>query len=93
VRSIGADCFLAASESRNLLEAIPAEKETMAKPEHPREVRVRRYNGCLECDVVVTVRGREMVVQLPDYSQAVTWAQMEAKSYGIAAEFSEGHAS
>jgi hypothetical protein len=64
----------------------------MAKPEHRREVRVRRQAGCLECDVVVTVRGREMVVQLPDYRQAVTWAQMEAKSYGIRAEFSDEHA-
>jgi hypothetical protein len=62
----------------------------MANTEHRREVRVRRYNGCLECDVVVIVRGREMIIQLPDYSQAVTWAQMEAKSYGITAEFSEG---
>jgi hypothetical protein len=61
----------------------------MANPEHRGEIRVRRYNGCLECDVVVTVRGREMVLQLPDYSQAVTWARMEAKSYGIRAEFSE----
>jgi len=47
----------------------------MGKPE---EVWIRRYSDCLECDVIVALRGREMVVQLPDYGQAVKWAQMEA---------------
>jgi hypothetical protein len=54
---------------------------------------VRRYSGCLECDVVVTVRSREMVLELPDYNRAVTWARMEAKSYKITAELSEEQAS
>jgi hypothetical protein len=49
----------------------------------PDEVRVRRYDGFAQCDVVVTFRGREMVLELPDYSQAVKWAQMEAKTYKI----------
>jgi hypothetical protein len=53
------------------------------------EVEIRRYGDRKECDVVVTVRGREMVLKLPSYSQAITWAQMEAKSYGITAEFRE----
>jgi hypothetical protein len=60
----------------------------MEKFEHRGEVRIRRYNGCAECDVVVTFRAREMTLQLPDYDRAVKWAQMEAKTYGIAAEFS-----
>jgi hypothetical protein len=47
----------------------------MGKPE---EVWIRRYSDCLECDVIVALCGREMVVQLPDYGQAVKWAQMEA---------------
>jgi hypothetical protein len=65
----------------------------MGKLEHRGEVRVRRYSGCLECDVVVTFRSREMVLELPNYNQAVTWAQMEAKSYKIPAELSEERAS
>ena len=58
----------------------------MGKHDHPGEVRVRRYSNSAECDVVVTVGGREMILQLPDYSRAVKWAQIEAKTYKIAAE-------
>jgi hypothetical protein len=61
----------------------------MGKPEHREEVWIRRYSDCLECDVIVALCGREMVVQLPDYGQAVKWAQMEARSYKIPARFSE----
>ena len=57
----------------------------MGKPEHREEVWIRRYSDCLECDLC----GREMVVQLPEFSQAVKWAQMEARSYKIPARFSE----
>jgi hypothetical protein len=64
----------------------------MGKLERPGEVRVRRYSGCLECDVVVTFRGREMILQVPNYTQAVTWAHMEAKSYGITAFIAEERA-
>jgi len=39
--------------------------------------------------VIVALHGQEMVVQLPDYGQAVKWAQMEAKSYKIPARVSE----
>jgi hypothetical protein len=58
------------------------------KLERPDEVRVRRYDGFTPCDVVVIFRGREMVLELPDYGQAVRWAQMEAKTYGITADLS-----
>jgi hypothetical protein len=61
----------------------------MAMLERRAEVRVRRYSGCLECDVVVTVHGHEMVLQMPDYRRALNWAQMEAKSYSIAGDVSE----
>jgi hypothetical protein len=61
----------------------------MAKLKHSGEVRVHRYSDGAACDVVVTIRGREMVLQLQNYRQAVSWAQMEARSYGITAEFSE----
>lgn len=56
------------------------------------DVEVRRFNDCKECDVVVSFRGREMVLTLPNYSQAVKWARIEAKSYGITAELPEEHA-
>jgi hypothetical protein len=53
------------------------------------EVSIRRYSNVSECDVIVAVHDREMVVRLPDYSQAVKWAQMEARSYKLSAMFSE----
>jgi hypothetical protein len=43
----------------------------------------------MECDVIVTLRDREMVVAVPDYERVVRWAQMEAKAYKIAANFLE----
>jgi hypothetical protein len=55
------------------------------------EVRIRRHIDGSECDVIVSIRGHEMVVQLPNYSQAVKWAQMESKSYKLPATFSEEH--
>jgi hypothetical protein len=64
----------------------------MGKPEHPGRVWIRQFSAGRKCGVIVAIRGHEMVIQLPDYSQAVRWAQMEAKSYGITAEFPEGRA-
>jgi hypothetical protein len=61
----------------------------MGKPEHREEIWIRRNSDCLECDVIVALRGQEMVVQLPDYGQAVKWAEMEARSYKIAVRVSE----
>ena len=55
------------------------------------EVSIRRFSNSSECDVVVAIRDREMVVRLPDYSEAVKWAQMEAKSYKIPVRLSEAH--
>jgi len=63
----------------------------MEKSEQRGEVQIRRYSSGLECDVIVTLRGREMVVQLPDFSQALKWAQMEAKAYKLFATLSEVH--
>lgn len=54
-----------------------------------REVRLERYPGFLACDVIVVVRGREMVIQLPDYSQALKWARMECRTYKIPDDFLE----
>ena len=39
--------------------------------------------------MIVALHDREMVVRLPDYGQAVKWAQMEARSYKLSAAFSE----
>ncbi len=55
--------------------------------EHAAEVRVRRYSGVPECDVVVAVRGQEMSLRCRDYNEAVKWARIECKSYKIPGEF------
>jgi hypothetical protein len=54
---------------------------------HAAEVRVRRHGDAPECDVVVTVRGQEMLLKCRDYNQAVKWARIECKSYKIAGGF------
>ena len=48
------------------------------------QVRIRCYRDVLECEVVVAVRGKEMILKCPDYEQAVKWARIECRSYGIA---------
>jgi hypothetical protein len=40
----------------------------------PPEVIIRRYPASQICDVVVVVRGQEMVLRCPSYSHAVKWA-------------------
>jgi len=49
----------------------------------PPKVTIRRYAASRICDVVVVVRGQEMVVRCPTYAQAVKWARLERKSYKI----------
>jgi hypothetical protein len=49
----------------------------------PPSVTIRRYPASPICDVVVVVRGQEMVLRCPIYFQAVKWARMECKSYKI----------
>jgi len=48
------------------------------------EVRIRRYNNLPECVVVVAFRGRQSLLRCRDYDQAVKWARVECRSYGIA---------
>jgi hypothetical protein len=48
------------------------------------EVRIRCYRDSPECDVVVAVQGKEIILRCPDYDQAVKWARVECRSYGIA---------
>jgi hypothetical protein len=58
-------------------------------------VRIRRHGDSPECDVVVVVRGREMVVKCPNYDQAAEWARLECKSYksseGFSVEWADGY--
>jgi hypothetical protein len=59
----------------------------------PPEVTIRRYPASLICDVIVVVRGQEIVLRCPNYSQALKWARLERKSYKIpepAAEIESG---
>ena len=49
----------------------------------PPEVTIQRYPDSPTCDVVVVVRGREMVHRCRNYRQAVQWARMECRSYKI----------
>ncbi len=46
-------------------------------------VTIRRYAASRVCDVVVVVRGQEMVIRCPSYSYALKWARLERKSYKI----------
>jgi hypothetical protein len=55
----------------------------MTEKSAPPEVTIRRYPASRICDVVVVVRGQEMVLRCPSYSQAVKWARLECKSYKI----------
>jgi len=52
------------------------------------QITVLRRHGSPECNVVVTVRGRQMVLKCRHFKQAAKWAGIEAKSYKIPNEFS-----
>src|SRR5258705_11336977 len=49
----------------------------------PPKVTIRRYAASRFCDVVVVVRGQEMVIRCPSYAHSVKWARLERKSYKI----------
>jgi hypothetical protein len=52
------------------------------------KVMIRQHGDSAVCDVVVVFRGREMVLRLPDYKQALKWARMECKTYQLPEQFS-----
>jgi len=54
---------------------------------HSAEIRIQRYNGVRECDVVVFFRGQAMTLRCRDYDQAVDWARIECKAYKVAEGF------
>src|SRR4051812_22653449 len=52
------------------------------------KVMIRQHGDSAVCDVIVVFRGREMVLRLPDYKQALKWARMECKTYQLPEQFS-----
>jgi hypothetical protein len=59
-------------------------RRQMSEKFAPPRVFIQRYTASQICDVVVLVRGQEMVLRCPSYSQALKWARLECKSYKIA---------
>jgi hypothetical protein len=55
----------------------------MSERSAPPTVTIRRYLGSRIYEVVVVVRGREMVLRCETYSQALQWARQECKSYNV----------
>jgi hypothetical protein len=49
----------------------------------PPRVILRRSTASEICEVVVLVRGQEIVLCFPSYAQALKWARLECKSYKI----------
>ncbi len=49
----------------------------------PPQILIRRDIASPICEVVVLVRGQEMVVRCPSYPQALKWARLECKAYKI----------
>jgi hypothetical protein len=41
------------------------------------------YSDSTICDVVVVIRGQEMILRCRDYRQAMRWARLERKTYKI----------
>jgi hypothetical protein len=64
---------------------MPSAKKDVAMTDKdaPPEVSIRSYQDSPICDVVVVVRGQEMVLRCRDYRQAMRWARLERKTYKI----------
>ena len=63
--------------------ACPETDDTMNENFAAPMVTIRRHLGSQICDVVVVVRGQEMVIRCPSYSHALKWARLECNSYKI----------
>jgi hypothetical protein len=46
-------------------------------------VRIRCYSDLATYEVIVALRGKEMCLWCRDYDQAVKWARVECRSYGV----------
>ena len=65
---------------------MPLKEQTIGETvitEHAAEIRVRRYDGARQCDVIVLFRSKEIMIRCRDYDQAVKWARIECKSYKV----------
>ena len=47
------------------------------------EVKVRRHTNSAACDVIVLVTGQQLILSCRNYDQAVKWARIECKTYGV----------
>ena len=47
----------------------------------PPTVTIRRLLGSRTYEVVVVVRGREMILRCQTYAEALEWARLECRSY------------
>jgi len=47
------------------------------------QVRIRCYSDGPAYEVIVALRGREMCHWCRDYDEAVKWARVECRSYGV----------
>ena len=61
----------------------PPAQSSAWRPQMTPQVFIRRHRASEICDVVVFVRGREIILRCPNYSQALKWARLECKSYNI----------
>ena len=50
-------------------------------------VLIRPQIGAVECDVVVIVRDEEMIVRCRNWQDAVAWARVECRTYGLPHDF------
>jgi len=66
-------------EPAGTIQRLASANEKFTSP----QVSIRRHIASQTCDVVVSVRGREIILRCPDYSQALKWARLECKSYKI----------
>jgi len=65
-------------------ECFRAKKDVVMTGKYsPPAVTIRSYPDSPICDVVVVVRGQEMVLRCRDYRQAMQWARLERKTYKI----------
>jgi hypothetical protein len=61
----------------------PPAQSSAWRPQMTPQVFIRRDTASEFCDVVVSVRGQEIILRCPNYSQALKWARLECKSYKI----------
>ena len=64
-------------------QSTSAWRRQMTEQSTPPQVFIRRHPASEICDVVVSVRGQEIILRCPNYSQALKWARLECKSYKI----------